>query len=288
MSRKSKRDLELLEISGLDSEEENESLTVHGRTKVENKVGFIQRLKDSVGDSDWFEWGYILDWIACLVCMIIVGSIETFLSPHPVFYLEGDFSQSYPFSPETVPNWLLMLIMCIPPVITTTFQLLKNSDQKYHDIHHACLSWMESVAITLLVCQVLKYACGRHRPDFFSREALPLNEHELKDGYLSFPSGHSSGSFCVMTFLFWYLCGKTKLFYRGHFYLLLINAIPLYVAFWVAVTRLQNYRHDYIDVSAGCIIGFICGTFAYTLNFESPYSSNCSFPKNRKDGLLSL
>merc|ERR1712054_107480 len=89
-----------------------------------------------------------------------------------------------------------------------------------------------------------------------------------------------SGSFFAMTFLFLYIVGKTKAFKRGHFSLFLLCAIPLYIATWISITRLHDYKHNYSDVLAGTIIGCICGMFGYFLNFESLFSEKSGKPRN--------
>ena len=228
----------------------------------------------------WFHLLYVLDWIVASSIFVGTSLFRTIASPHEVYFMDGDFSQSYPYQESTVPSWALVLIGISPAVITTIYQLFRKApkEEKLHEIHHALLSWFEAMAINALIGTSAKFACGRHRPDYFAR--IGMSAAIVKDSHLSFPSGHSSGSFSAMTFVFWYFCGKTKVFYKGFFSQLVIIAIPLYFALWVAITRVQDYKHNYSDILGGMLLGLIAGTIAYLMNFNSPLSPDSDKAKN--------
>jgi len=182
-----------------------------------------------------------------------------------------------------------MLVEISPLIVITIYLLLVEKNNLAHELHHGVLGWLEACASTFFISNSLKYACGRFRPDYFARIISDVGKSEVINGSLSFPSGHSSGSFFAMTFLFLYFAGKTKAFKRGHFFLFIFCAIPLYLASWVAITRLHDYKHNYSDVLAGAIIGCVCGIFGYILNFESLFSEKSGKPRNtHKDSSTSM
>ena len=248
--------------------------------------GWIAITRARIRTSDWFTLYHFLDWAVCLLVILAVeGPLNLFVTPHEVFFLEGDYSQMYPFESSTVPNWALVLVMNLPPFITTVCIILQRKDNvnKRHEIHHAILSWLMACTINFMFCDTVKYACGRHRPDYFARQAENISVFEQKNAHLSFPSGHSSGSFTSMTFLFLWICGQTRMFSRGHFFGLLAAGIPLYFSTWVAVTRVQNYKHNYSDILAGILLGLISGSIGYLMNFPSILDLNSHRPKNKKN-----
>ncbi|KAF9179430.1 hypothetical protein BGZ51_006930, partial [Haplosporangium sp. Z 767] len=139
-------------------------------------------------------------------------------------------------------------------------------------------------------------AVGRPRPDFLDRclglydnelagtplsqLADPINmlsnstictrtEH-LKDGFKSFPSGHSSFSFGGLGYLSMYLAGKLHLFdERGHIYKSLVVLSPLIVAALIATSRVCDYRHHWHDVTIGSFIGTVFAIFSYRQYYPS-------------------
>lgn len=92
----------------------------------------------------------------------------------------------------------------------------------------------------------------------------------LKDGFKSFPSGHSSFSFGGLGYLSLYLAGKLHLFdERGHIYKSIVVLAPLILAALIAISRVDNYRHHWQDVTVGAIIGTIFAVFAYRQYYPS-------------------
>lgn len=92
----------------------------------------------------------------------------------------------------------------------------------------------------------------------------------LKDGFKSFPSGHSSFSFGGLGYLSLYLAGKLHLFdERGHIYKSIVVLAPLILAALIAISRVDNYRHHWQDVTVGAIIGAVFAIFAYRQYYPS-------------------
>ncbi|MBO8631158.1 phosphatase PAP2 family protein, partial [Staphylococcus aureus] len=77
-------------------------------------------------------------------------------------------------------------------------------------------------------------------------------DHVVKEGHKSFPSGHTSWSFAGLGFLSLYLAGKIKVFdRRGHVAKLCLILLPLLVAALVGISRVDDYWHHWQDVFTG-------------------------------------
>lgn len=141
------------------------------------------------------------------------------------------------------------------------------------------------------VMAVLKVYAGRLRPDYLSRLKVAgytsathgapepqtnpqfycdlMDAHPaLREGRLSFPSGHSSTSFTVFTVLALFLVAHLRPFARhASFTRLMICLVPLIVPAMCAVSRTRNNKHHFADIVAGSLIGItsallcFCGSF---------------------------
>lgn len=80
--------------------------------------------------------------------------------------------------------------------------------------------------------------------------------YTLSDGWRSFPSGHSSTSFAGLGYLSLFI-GSQLHFLRARVNSLIIvlTVAPLVAAAMIAISRLEDYRHDYADVFIGSLLG---------------------------------
>ncbi|KAH8924255.1 phosphatidic acid phosphatase type 2/haloperoxidase, partial [Atractiella rhizophila] len=154
------------------------------------------------------------------------------------------------------------------------------------------LTW----AISESLCQLIKISVGRPRPDLIDRcqpatgsmnaavyglvtDAICTRTDLLKDGFRSFPSGHSTGAFCGFGYLSLYLAGKFHLFdKKGHTLKAWIAVFPLFGATYVAITRTEDYRHHATDVIAGAVLGLVVAFFCYHLYYPSLNEKTCHLP----------
>ncbi|WOG92734.1 hypothetical protein DCAR_0312009 [Daucus carota subsp. sativus] len=162
-------------------------------------------------------------------------------------------------------------------------------DIKYPFHHDIIPMW----AVPVLITDTIKDAVGRPRPNFFFRcfpngvtafkengDVLCSGDSKvIKEGYKSFPSGHSSWSFPCLGFPVLYLSGKIKAFdRRGHAAKLCIVLFPYLVAALVGVSRVDDYWHHWTDVFSGALLGIVVSTICYVLLFPFPHTINCWAP----------
>jgi len=152
----------------------------------------------------------------------------------------------------------------------------------FWDLHNSYLGLLLSLSVAGVVTQFTKLTVGRPRPDVIARCMPPpgsvdpeygltsasictqTDNYILKDGFRSFPSGHSSLSFAGLGFLSLYLAGKLHLFdKRGHAPKAWISLAPLSGAALVAISRTMDYRHHWHDVTVGSILGLTVAYFSY-------------------------
>ncbi|XP_043702840.1 putative lipid phosphate phosphatase 3, chloroplastic isoform X2 [Telopea speciosissima] len=201
------------------------------------------------------------DWLTLMLLVVIKIVLN---SIHPFYRYVGKGMMTglkYPLKDNTVPVW------AVPMYAGILFSLL----------------------ITMVITDAIKNAVGWPRPDFFWR-CFPDGKEVydnlgnvvchgkaniIKNGYKSFPSGHTSWSFAGLGFLSLYLSGKIKAFdHRGHVAKLCIVSVPLLVASLVGISRVDDYRHHWQDVFAGGLLGLTVATFCYLQFFPPPYHTD--------------
>ncbi|CAG8461521.1 11874_t:CDS:10, partial [Ambispora gerdemannii] len=145
---------------------------------------------------------------------------------------------------------------------------------------------------------------GRPRPDFIARcqpiknatDALPYglsnsdictwnnsDAKKINEAFKSFPSGHSSTAFAGMAYLSFYLAGKLHLCdNRGHTYKSFVITAPYVVATLVAISRTNDYRHHWHDVTFGGILGITFAAFCYLQYYPLPWAVSPYLPFNHR------
>jgi membrane-associated phospholipid phosphatase len=108
----------------------------------------------------------------------------------------------FPLLDDIVPVWVVGVLMLAPvPLLSLTVSLPKGS---LFELHSASLMTIEATVMNLLFTDVGKILAARYRPDYLARctsfdaagRCVAANASTELDGRRSFPSGHSSGSFC--------------------------------------------------------------------------------------------
>jgi len=228
----------------------------------------------------------LLDWAACIVLMIVGVLFATLVPPFKRYLPPNDPSVSFPYTPDIIPTWLLVLICAIVSIGAILIgQLCYRS---LHDLHHALLTLAETNTLTFFLTNFLKTIVARYRPTYLAIMADPnMSELTKRDAHFSFPSGHASSAFCTMLFVSLYLAGKTGLFNKhSHSIalklprLLLIVFAPLSVATMISVSRTMDYHHNFSDVLAGTVLGCFVAVMCYFANYGSLLSSTSHLPHN--------
>jgi hypothetical protein len=138
----------------------------------------------------------------------------------------------------------------------------------------------------IVISNFFKILCGRHRPSFFYKcnykgyaDAVDsgnftnydlntvfgtpgsINDcksdisYQIKDAQMSFPSGHASIAFSGLFFLVLFLLKSTNctvISIKG-----LFCSLPIVLASWIAITRVQDQMHHADDIFVGACIGLV-------------------------------
>jgi len=158
-------------------------------------------------------------------------------------------------------------------------------------LHNTVLGIFESLSLQTVFFAIIKPFAGRYRPRYLEIvEQASSDPHQLADGRSSYPSGHSSSAFSVLFFCSLYILGKSRVYSRssrfgggsaGRFGYIIFSAIPILIAFLVAVTRTRDYMHNFSDINAGAMIGIICSTLTYFNVFPALTDPMCQLPRIR-------
>lgn len=171
----------------------------------------------------------------------------------------------YPLTVSYVPTQLLwFIIIFIPGLVLTIEYVLKRNKR---DIFEAILCITLIYTLNGFLTSFIKVLVGRPRPDFYERCSPDVTKNDnvilhctgsnklVMEGRKSFPSGHSSFSFCSMMFLSLYLAGKLQVFSqsaKNESWKFTICLLPLILATTVAISRTCDYHHHW----EGTIISF--------------------------------
>ncbi|KAF7777549.1 hypothetical protein Agabi119p4_3621 [Agaricus bisporus var. burnettii] len=247
---------------------------------------------------------YVPDWLLTIILAGIFFSLDKVEGYRRVFALE-DTSLRHPYAVhERVPNIALYFICFVAPFL---LQPVVNvlTIRSWWDLHNSSLGLILSLALTGSVTQFSKITVGRPRPDIVDRCQPPVGATDpefglsswqictqpdngiLRDGFRSFPSGHSSMSFAGLGFLSFYLAGKLHLFdKRGHTGKAWLSLAPFCCAALVAISRTMDYRHHWHDVLVGSLLGTVMAYFSYRQYYpplESELSHRPFSPRIKRD-----
>lgn len=133
-------------------------------------------------------------------------------------------------------------------------------------------------ALCQSLSNVAKYSVGRLRPHFMSickpsfnvsscighayiEEPHCMGDYrKVREGRLSFPSGHSSFAFYTMMFAVFYIQAQVIWPTVGRLLKPLVQFALICLAVATALSRISNYKHHWSDVLAGSILGISCAT----------------------------
>lgn len=231
---------------------------------------------------------YSLDWVMTFLLAGLLALINDVYGFRREFSLTDTSIQHTFATSERVPVWLLVVLAVIVPIVIVAIVSL-GITRSVWDFHASLLSFILTHAIVVTATTMLKVTVGRPRPDLIDRCqpaagstnrtpyglatqsicTVALDSSKLRDGFRSFPSGHSSTAFAGLTFLSLYLAGKLHLAHRtrAHAATQWIVFFPMIGAALIAVSRTMDYRHHATDVIAGSILGAIIAFVTYFFYF---------------------
>ena len=194
-------------------------------------------------------------------------------------------------------TFLVLSCMIMPLVICILAAIVLKS--RPSDFHASVCAFAFAVGTTTFLTNWVKYYDGYLRPNFyeycgFDEDSLECEE-DKSEPHKSFPSGHSSLSFCGMTFLALFFYGKAGMhravggnsvgseqYDEGTLLkkrmLSFLSGLPLLWAIFVAASRVHDNYHHPADVVGGSILGLVCAWFSYHLWYPSLGSNVVGLP----------
>ncbi|KAK4507017.1 hypothetical protein PRZ48_000751 [Zasmidium cellare] len=189
--------------------------------------------------------------------------------------------------------WLMLYAAVIPIVVLIIWAIALRPS--IHATHVTFLGLVIAVITTSFLTDLFKDAIGRPRPDLLARckpeSGTPKNEmvtidvctetnhHTLHDGWRSYPSGHSSFAFAGLGWVALLLASQTHVLRpRANMTVVLLCLVPLLGAALIAISRLEDYRHDVFDVVSGSLLGMAVTYFNWRRYYPSLLSSTCHEP----------
>ena len=134
---------------------------------------------------------------------------------------------------------------------------------------------LQTLAVTGLSTELLKYSFGRPRPDYNNRLSLFAESNEsklLRDGRLSMPSGHASSAFALAlhTAMWWHRASCRRGFGRAS--IAAGYTLPLLSAVAIGWSRVTDNRHNPSDVLVGAVLGLGVSYAVNRIHFGAPGS----------------
>lgn len=182
------------------------------------------------------------------------------------------------------------------PALLLLASTLILPNRSTHKTHVTLLGLALTILTTSFLTDIFKNAIGRPRPDLLARckpaSSTPTNTlvtiavctekantHLLQDGWRSYPSGHSSFAFAGLGWLALFLAAQTHcLRPRASHATVLLCLAPLVGAALIAISRLEDYRHDVFDVVSGSVLGAVVCVFNWRRYYPSLWAADCDEP----------
>lgn len=270
----------------------------------------VNRLTFNMSPNSFFNRSakWRLGDLLLLVVVVIVSYPVYHAKPFERQFTINDLTLSHPFTEhERVTDKMLFVYSFVLPLLTAAIMIAIFGDPKHrlYLVYISVLGLSLSVSLTSLFTNFIKNWIGRLRPDFLVRcqpkKGLPIDTlfyasevctskfpDVLLDGFRATPSGHSSQSFAGLGYFYLWLCGQllTESQSTG-LWRKIFAFIPLLGASLIALSRTQDYRHHFVDVILGSILGYAIGHFTYHRYFP-PISNPLAFKPLLDDSDVSL
>jgi diacylglycerol diphosphate phosphatase/phosphatidate phosphatase len=200
-----------------------------------------------------------------------------------------DFELNHPLvDPPTIPSKLLVYTGLWLPLAIVFFACWKSPHRQ--DLQAGLSGLLTAIGVSEACTTLLKLYVSRRRPNFYalcgwSSKQLKCTGPYLSqvEAQLSFPSGHSSLSFCAMTFLVLLFLGKLGLRRNEYsvsrrFLAFCSCVIPWGWAALVGASRIVDWWHHPSDVIAGTMLGSLVAVISYHCVYPPVTSTNAGVP----------
>lgn len=210
------------------------------------------------------------DWVQATLFCLLFPAIMNRSAPRITEQQLNDPSVMHPVLPDIVPSKILLLLSFLIPIVIFFVSTPRSAFGAFQPF---VLGLLEANGLTMTVTNALKLLVGRPRPHFaavcisYVEKSLTQcsgGAHAVNEARKSFPSGHSSLSFSAAIYASAYIASAVSLRKSGAratgepaptgWKVLVVLFCP-FLASLVAVSRIIDYHHNYVDIVAGSIIG---------------------------------
>lgn len=232
--------------------------------------------------------------------VVYLSVIETFAESDYVFrqkFIEQDPDLSKPYIENEKISFKILMTICLLfhlPIyvcawILSRERVLMTREKTFSFCFTLFVGYIITMIMTSNITDTIKIIVGHPRPHAFARGDYAnytsniteyynntllgrfgeISKYEdqtqVRDIFMSFPSGHTSLVFSATLYIYQII----KIMKLNYTFINLIFCGMFVVSCYVAQTRIQDYYHRPIDVTAGVIIGSSIGSFLgeYITNF---------------------
>lgn len=228
--------------------------------------------------------------VLLMAAMFVVFMFTYWIPPFQRQFYVNDITISHPYAEvQRVSNaglffygvWVPLSVVLVVSLVFT------KPANKIYVTYVSIIGLFISVFTASITTDILKNFFGRHRPDFLARcvpkADTPINVlvyakdvcttdnlDRLMDGFRTTPSGHSSISFAGLGYLSLWLSGQliVKHYKLGAWRMILAWA-PAFGASLIALSRTEDYRHHFVDVFVGSLLGMSVAFWSYFRYFPA-------------------
>ncbi|ABN67288.1 diacylglycerol pyrophosphate phosphatase [Scheffersomyces stipitis CBS 6054] len=258
----------------------------------------LNRLTGSLNPKSFFFKWRITD-IFTLIILGVIYVVTYNDKPFERQFYVNDITISHPFAEKerVSGSQLFLYALWFPLTLLVSVSLvITRPKYKMYVMYTSVIGLLLSVATTSVFTDIIKNQIGRHRPDFLARcvpkDGTPKNVlvyakdvcttdnmSRLYDGFRTTPSGHSSLSFAGLSYSSLWLAGQLV---AGNdsvgSWRTIISFIPTLGAAFIALSRTQDYRHHFVDVFIGSLIGLVAAFWSYYRLFPSLKNRKSYYP----------
>jgi len=197
---------------------------------------------------------------------------------------------------------VIAFVLPLPFMLFFTVYRWRHRKERLYFFGYRYLGLLQALVVTLFITEVVKLYVGELRPDFLARcqpAGVPPvctgSASVIKEGRKSFPSGHSSVTWCAMMYLSLMLAYELQVFtpgfWRGskpmddeqslvtrsptqqHYVLIrfFVAIVPLIVSTLVSISRVDDYWHHPHDVFWGGVLGSLVALAITRAHYYQPY-----------------